>query len=94
MDERAVRLVELTCEELVELVTAYFEGALPPRERARLEQHLRDCPGCVAYLEQMGQTIRLTGVLRDDQLAPAARDALMNAFRAWNEGVAKQRVVL
>ena len=50
---------ELTCQELVELVTAYIEGALPPDEHALFEAHLAVCRGCTAYLEQMRQTISL-----------------------------------
>jgi anti-sigma factor RsiW len=75
----------LTCAELVELVTDYLEGALPPAERERFEQHLEACPGCIAYVEQLRETVRLTGTLREDDLAPATRDALLAQFRDWNE---------
>jgi anti-sigma factor RsiW len=73
----------LTCQELVELVTDYLEGALPPHERARFEEHLGACPGCVTYVEQFRETIRLTGTLREADLAPAARDTLLEQFRNW-----------
>jgi len=49
----------LTCQELVELVTDYFEDALSADERARFEAHVQDCPGCRAYLSQMRVTLRL-----------------------------------
>lgn len=42
---------DLTCQELVELVTEYLEGALPPGKRVRFEQHLAVCLGCTTYLE-------------------------------------------
>jgi len=74
---------ELTCREMVELMTAYLEGALPPDERARFETHLSGCDGCTNYLEQMRETIRLTGRLTEDQLDPVQRDALLAAFRGW-----------
>lgn len=51
----------LACQALVELVTDYLELALAETERRRLEAHLRDCPHCEAYLEQVRQTIRLIG---------------------------------
>ena len=76
---------DLTCQELVELVTDYLEGALPAAERARFERHLDACPGCVAYVEQFRETVRLTGALREDYLAPAARDVLLEQFRNWKE---------
>ena len=33
---------EMSCKELVELVTDYLEGALPPEDRARFDAHLRE----------------------------------------------------
>lgn len=77
---------ELTCRELVELVTDYFEGALPVTERARFEAHLATCQGCTNYLEQMQQTVRLTGRLTEEQIAPEAKESLLNLFRGWKHG--------
>ena len=74
---------EITCAKLVELVTAYLEGALPPEDRIRFEQHLVMCEGCVTYLDQMRETIRLAGRLRAEHLDDRARDALLHAFRTW-----------
>ena len=34
---------DLSCQELVELVTDYLDGALPARERRRFERHLETC---------------------------------------------------
>lgn len=73
----------MTCRELVELVTEYLEGALPSRERERVDAHLQKCGGCSEYMEQMQQTIRLTGQLREDDVPPEAREALLTAFRGW-----------
>jgi len=74
---------DLTCAELVELVTDYVEGALAPRERARFEEHLTVCEGCVNYLDQMRTTIALTGRLRLDDLSPEVQAELVDAFRGW-----------
>jgi anti-sigma factor RsiW len=75
--------VELSCKELVELVTEYFEGALPPADRARFEEHLGSCGYCRLYLEQMRQSINLLGGLTEDSVPPAAKDDLLRAFRDW-----------
>ena len=74
---------DLTCAELVEVISDYIEGALLPGERIRLQEHLTACPGCAAYLTQMRTTIALTGRLRVDELAPDAKADLMQAFRGW-----------
>lgn len=76
---------ELTCKELVEVVTDYLEGRLPPAERVRFEEHVAFCSWCRTYLDQMRETVRLTGTLREDNLSPEARDGLLRAFRDWKE---------
>jgi anti-sigma factor RsiW len=74
---------ELTCKELVELVTDYLEGALPESERARFDAHLGECPYCRTYLEQMRQTVALVGRLTEETIPPDARDDLLQRFRKW-----------
>lgn len=74
---------ELTCLELVQLVTDYLEGALSARDRRRFERHLRACPDCPTYVQQMRETIRLAGVLREDDLRPEVRDELLAVLRDW-----------
>jgi anti-sigma factor RsiW len=75
---------ELTCQQLVELVTDYFDDALPPAERQRFEQHLSCCPGCTTYVEQLHETVRLTGErLSEEKLSDAMRDTLLSQFRDW-----------
>jgi anti-sigma factor RsiW len=74
---------DLTCRELVELVTDYLEGALPPQQRERFERHLELCPGCATYVEQFRETIALTGALREDDIGPRVRDELLAQFRGW-----------
>ena len=74
---------QLSCQELVELVTDYLEGALPPEQRARFDEHLELCDGCTAYLEQMRVTIALAGRLTPEDLSPEAEEALLGVFRGW-----------
>lgn len=77
---------DLSCRELVEVLTDYLEGSLPREERARVEGHLRSCDGCDAYVAQMRTTIRLAGRLTEESLAPPAREALLVAFRGYRPG--------
>jgi predicted anti-sigma-YlaC factor YlaD len=74
---------EINCAEIVELVTDYFEGVLPAETVARLDAHLDDCEGCAAYLDQMRTAVELTGRLRAEELDPAVKAALVEAFRDW-----------
>jgi anti-sigma factor RsiW len=74
---------QLSCRELVELVTDYLEDALSSEERARFEAHIGLCNGCRVYLEQMRQTIELLGHLPEEALSPDAERELLAAFRGW-----------
>ena len=73
----------LSCQELVELVTDYLEGALAPADARRFDDHIALCGACTRYLEQIRETVRVTGTLTVDDLSPAAETALLDAFRGW-----------
>ena len=77
---------QLSCRELVELVTDYLEGALSKEERLRFDEHIGICEGCRIYLEQMRQTIVVAGRLSEESLAPDAERELLDAFRGWRSG--------
>ena len=63
-------VMELSCRELVELVTDYLEDALGEADRRRFEAHIAGCGGCTRYLEQLRLTVRLTGTLSPSDLSP------------------------
>jgi anti-sigma factor RsiW len=75
----------LACQELVELVTDYFESKLSWSDRRRFERHIGGCDHCTAYLEQMRLVIDATGRLTEDDLEPGVRAELLEAFRGWRE---------
>jgi len=74
---------EMSCNELVEVITEYLEGTLPPEDRVRFGQHLSGCEGCQTYLEQMRETIQALGHLPPESLSPEAERTLLAAFRGW-----------
>jgi len=83
MHGRLDSVEDLSCQELVELVTDYFEGTLVPSEHARFQAHLDDCAGCTRYVDQMRTTIAVTGAT--DGLGERPEVAgLLDAFRDWH----------
>ena len=74
---------ELTCKELVELVTGYLDGSLRGRRRRRFEAHLSGCDGCTRYLRQIEATIRATGRLTEERITEEQKTVLLAAFRDW-----------
>jgi len=77
---------DLACRELVELVTAYLDGGLDARDRARFEAHVAACEHCSAYVEQMRVTLRVVGQIDPDELDPEVERELLDAFREWKAG--------
>jgi anti-sigma factor RsiW len=71
----------LACQEIVELVTDYLEGAMDAPLLASFEAHLAGCPHCTHYVEQIEATIRIAGTIAAADLAPEFRAGLLEAFR-------------
>jgi anti-sigma factor RsiW len=74
----------MTCRDFVVLVTDYFEDELSAEERARFEDHLALCEGCVDHVDHLRRTIEVAGRLSEEQLAPDVVDQLLEAFRDWS----------
>lgn len=77
---------DLPCQQIVELVTDYLEGAMDAALRASFEGHLAGCPHCTHYLEQIEATIVVAGTIRADDLSPDFRAGLLAAFRDFRRG--------
>jgi anti-sigma factor RsiW len=73
----------MTCAELVELVTAFLDGALDPETERRFADHLAGCDGCTTYVDQMRRTIAEVGRVEPETLPDETRDRLLEAFRTF-----------
>jgi anti-sigma factor RsiW len=73
----------LTCRELVELVTDYLDGALPPDRQAEVVAHLEGCEGCLRYLAQLQATRQVLTTVPSATLSAEERSAVVDAFREW-----------
>jgi predicted anti-sigma-YlaC factor YlaD len=75
---------EVTCREFVELVTDYWEGALPEQQMELVEEHLVMCDWCKTYLEQMEVTVEALPEAAEREPVPEATEqVLLSAFREW-----------
>ena len=77
---------EMTCRELVRVITEYLEDTLPAPDRARVEDHLASCPWCTNYLEQMREVLRVSGRITEADVSPEAEARLLDVFRDWKRG--------
>jgi predicted anti-sigma-YlaC factor YlaD len=73
----------LSCSEIVEMVTDYLEGDLDQPTVVALEEHLRQCPGCDRYVDQIRETVSTLGSITSESLSPQAQSDLLEAFRTF-----------
>ncbi len=74
---------DITCRQVVALVTAYLDGTLPQDQHDLFAAHLAECENCSEYLNQIRVTIALSGRLTDEDLDPLARADLIDLYRRW-----------
>ncbi len=65
---------DITCREFVEFLDDYLAGSLPEDRRAEFNDHLAQCPPCVAYLSSYRAAIELgrVALARSETPVPAA----------------------
>lgn len=71
----------LVCQEFVELVTDYLDGALSRRDHRRMEKHLKACDGCDEYLRSIRATVRSLGEMPPEPADEHVKAHLLAAFR-------------
>lgn len=75
----------MTCREFVDFLMEYLDGNLPGPERECFEEHLAECPDCVAYLATYRETIRLGKAAcaeENEALPPEVPNELVQAILA------------
>jgi anti-sigma factor RsiW len=75
----------MDCDELVELVTDYLEGALSEEDRRNFEKHTSMCKSCAHYLEQIKLTSGAVRQLSKESIPPQTMEALLHTFRNWRK---------
>jgi anti-sigma factor RsiW len=76
---------ELSCQQVVELITDYLEHTLLPEVRERLEAHVTECPGCESYIEQMQLTIDMLHQIARESVFSATKQELLQLFHDWKK---------
>ena len=71
----------ITCEQVTALLIDYVAGDLDPATSLVLEQHVQNCPDCIAFLRTYRESIRLTRTLRYEDIPEELRDRLHTVLR-------------
>jgi len=76
----------MTCQEAIAVLDDYLEVILGPDALASLEEHLRDCPPCVAYLNTYRRTREVAAgvnrVAMPEEMKERLRRFLIERLRA------------
>lgn len=86
MNEMEANLNDMSCKELVELVTDYLEAALSAADRHRFDLHIAKCDWCKLYIDQIRLTIKAAGKLSEESIPKDVQNELLSVFRDWKKG--------
>jgi predicted anti-sigma-YlaC factor YlaD len=76
---------DLSCREVVELVTEYLENTLLPEMRKHLEEHVAECPGCESFIEQIQLTISMLSQIAQAPVSATTKQRLLQLFQDWKK---------
>jgi anti-sigma factor (TIGR02949 family) len=68
----------MDCQECIDLLVDYVDGALPQHTAELLEWHLEGCPPCVAFVHTYKGTVDAARRLRETTLPAELRQRLMD----------------
>ncbi len=71
----------ITCEQVTALLIDYVAGDLDPTTTLVLEQHVQNCPDCIAFLRTYRESIRLTRTLRYEDIPEDLQDRVHAILR-------------
>ena len=66
----------MTCQESIALLSDYLDALCGPELMAQLEEHLRDCAPCRAYLATFRRTRDLTRTAGQVEMPPEMKSRL------------------
>ena len=70
-----------TCEQVTSLILDYLTGGFDTETTLAFEQHLRDCPDCVAFLNTYKKTIQATRSLPYGEIPSEMRSRVQQFLR-------------
>jgi anti-sigma factor (TIGR02949 family) len=73
------------CMELLGQLSDYLDDELPADACRHLEEHLEDCPPCVAFLESLRRTVALVRSDPRPEIPQDLRRRIVNVWRRSQE---------
>jgi len=80
------------CSRIFALLSEYLDRELPPASCGDLEEHLRDCPECIQFVDSLKRSVELCrryGASRSPEPVPPEKLAELRA--AYDRMLARRR---
>ncbi len=71
--------------EFKQLISAYFDEAVSPEEKAQVEAHIKECADCHAYWQDVQKLSSSLGSWTDETLSPDLEQGIRKTFNAYKE---------
>jgi predicted anti-sigma-YlaC factor YlaD len=83
---------DAACREVFERLSEFLDGELTPADCAHIEEHIRDCAPCVAFLDSLKSCIRAAHGLGAGQTAsrPLPADVQEKLRAAWQAALQRR----
>lgn len=72
----------MNCNQVKTELIAYLKGELDPDKKKRLEEHLAQCPGCRAELEEARRVLEWTEAASDEAVIAKVNEMIKSAIKA------------
>ena len=79
------------CDQIFAMLSEYLDQELAPANCADLENHLKDCPPCITFVESLRRSVRLCRQLGEPvQCTPISAEQLNSLREAYQAAVARR----
>ena len=80
------------CREVFEHLSEFLDQELPPADCAHIEEHIRDCPPCIEFLESLKTCVRASHELlkEDAPPRPLPEDVREKLVAAWQAALRRR----
>lgn len=75
-----------SCREMFARLSEYLDGELDAEACSGIDEHMEECPPCVAFLESLRRTVGLSRELPDQEIPEEMVREVVEAYKKMQSG--------